>query len=124
MIGRTGQLEIDRDIRFTICLGIATGLNYLHKYSRQRIIHRDIKSSNIPLHQFLNPKIFDFGLARLYENKMTHITTREAGTFGYLAQESALSDHLTEKVNVFAFGVVALDIISEKRYIDESFWCS
>ncbi|KMZ62271.1 putative Kinase [Zostera marina] len=121
LYGRTGQLELDWDIRFTICLGIAKGLNYLHQYSRHRIIHRDIKSSNILLDQHLNPKICDFGLAKLYEDKMTHITTRMAGTYGYLAPEYALSGHLTEKVDVFAFGVVALEIVSGKCCVDYSF---
>ncbi|KMZ55945.1 putative LRR receptor-like serine/threonine-protein kinase [Zostera marina] len=119
--GRTRQLDLDWDIRFTICLGIAKGLNYLHQYSRHRIIHRDIKSSNILLDQHLNPKISDFGLAKLFEDKMTHISTRAAGTYGYLAPEYALSGHLTEKVDVFAFGVVALEIISGKCCIDDSF---
>ena len=73
-------MELDWDIRFTICLGVATGLNYLHKYSRNRIIHRDIKPSNILLDQHLNPKISDFGLAKLFEDKMTHISTKAAGT--------------------------------------------
>ena len=73
-------MELDWDIRFTICLGVATGLNYLHQYSRNRIIHRDIKPSNILLDQHLNPKISDFGLAKLFEDKMTHISTKAAGT--------------------------------------------
>ncbi|KMZ73173.1 putative Protein kinase [Zostera marina] len=119
LYGRTSQLELDWDI--TICLGIAKGLNYLHQYSTHRIIHRDIKSSNILLDQYLNPKISDFGLAKLFEDKMTHISTRAAGTYGYLALEYALSGHLTEKVDVFAFGVVALEIISGKCCVDYSF---
>ncbi|KMZ65997.1 putative Kinase [Zostera marina] len=121
LYGRTSQLELDWDIRFTICLGIAKGLNYLHQYSRHRIIHRDIKSRNILLDQHLNLKICDFGLAKLYEDKMTHITTRASGTYGYLAPEYALSGHLTEKVDVFAFGVVVLEIISGKCCVDYSF---
>ncbi|KMZ73618.1 Receptor-like protein kinase [Zostera marina] len=120
LYGRASQLELDWDIRYTICLGIAKGLNYLHQYSRHRI-HRNVKSSNILLDQHLNPKICDFGLAKLYEDKMTHITTRLAGTYGYLAPEYALSGHLTENVDVFSFGVVALEIISGKCCVDYSF---
>ena len=66
--------------RFDICLGTARGLAYLHEESRPRIVHRDVKASNILLDADLNPKISDFGLAKLYDDKVTHISTRVAGT--------------------------------------------
>ncbi|KAL5977014.1 hypothetical protein ACLOJK_021352 [Asimina triloba] len=106
------SLHLDWKTRFEICLGTARGLAYLHEESRPRIVHRDVKASNILLDSNLNPKISDFGLAKLYDDHMTHISTRVAGTIGYLAPEYAMRGHLTEKADVFGFGVVALEILS------------
>ena len=74
------KVELNWAQRFEVCLGVARGLTYLHQESRLRIVHRDIKSSNILLDADLNPKISDFGLAKLYDNKMTHMSTGVAGT--------------------------------------------
>ena len=74
------SLKLDWSTRFDICVGIARGLTYLHEESRLRIVHRDVKSSNILLDYNLIPKISDFGLAKLYDDKQTHISTRVAGT--------------------------------------------
>ncbi|XP_015163619.1 probable LRR receptor-like serine/threonine-protein kinase At1g56140 isoform X2 [Solanum tuberosum] len=115
-----GSLYLDWPIRFQICLGVAKGLAYLHEESRVRIVHRDVKASNILLDADLNPKISDFGLAKLYDDKQTHISTRVAGTIGYLAPEYAMRGHLTEKADVFGFGVVALEIVSGRPNSDES----
>ncbi|TYJ13438.1 hypothetical protein E1A91_A10G052000v1 [Gossypium mustelinum] len=106
------DLHLDWPTRFNICLSTARGLAYLHEESMPRIVHRDVKASNILLDAVLCPKISDFGLAKLYDDKKTHITTRAAGTIGYLAPEYAMRGHLTEKVDVFGFGVLALEIIS------------
>ncbi|XP_031249218.1 probable LRR receptor-like serine/threonine-protein kinase At1g56140 isoform X3 [Pistacia vera] len=106
------ELHLDWPTRFNICLGTARGLAYLHEESRPKIVHRDIKASNILLDTELCPKISDFGLAKLFDDKKTHISTGVAGTIGYLAPEYAMLGHLTEKVDVFSFGVVALEIIS------------
>ncbi|XP_062096597.1 probable LRR receptor-like serine/threonine-protein kinase At1g56140 isoform X2 [Humulus lupulus] len=105
-------LHLDWPTRFNICLGTARGLAYLHEESRPRIVHRDVKASNILLDATLRPKISDFGLAKLYDDNKTHVSTRVAGTIGYLAPEYALRGHLTEKADVFAFGVLALEIFS------------
>ncbi|KAJ0734099.1 putative protein kinase RLK-Pelle-DLSV family [Helianthus annuus] len=112
------RLSLNWATRFEICLGIARGLAYLHEESRIRIIHRDVKASNVLLDTDLNPKISDFGLAKLYDDKKTHMSTRVAGTFGYLAPEYAMRGHLTEKADVFGFGVLALEIISGRRNSD------
>ncbi|XP_031119317.1 probable LRR receptor-like serine/threonine-protein kinase At1g56140 isoform X2 [Ipomoea triloba] len=114
------NLYLDWPRRFEICLGIARGLAYLHEESRLRIVHRDIKASNILLNSDLNPKISDFGLAKLYDDKKTHISTRIAGTLGYLAPEYAMLGHLTEKADVFSFGIVALEIVSGRPNYDSS----
>ncbi|XP_048329328.2 probable LRR receptor-like serine/threonine-protein kinase At1g56140 isoform X2 [Ziziphus jujuba] len=114
------RLSLNWSTRYEICSGIARGLTYLHEDSRLRIIHRDVKASNILLDSNLNPKISDFGLARLYNDRKTHISTRVAGTIGYLAPEYAMRGHLTEKTDVFAFGVVALEIVSGRLNSDSS----
>ncbi|XP_020103075.1 probable LRR receptor-like serine/threonine-protein kinase At1g56130 isoform X2 [Ananas comosus] len=114
------SLHLDWTKRFEICLGVARGLAYLHEESSVRIVHRDVKASNILLDADLNPKISDFGLAKLYDDKMTHISTRIAGTIGYLAPEYAMRGHLTEKADVFSFGVVALEVVSGRSNSDPS----
>ncbi|KAK8705866.1 hypothetical protein V6N13_049452 [Hibiscus sabdariffa] len=111
-------MNLNWSMRFDICLGVARGLAYLHEESRIRIVHRDVKSSNILLDSDLTPKISDFGLAKLYDDKKTHISTRVAGTIGYLAPEYAMRGHLTEKTDVFAFGVVCLEIVSGRPNSD------
>nr|XP_018450332.1 PREDICTED: probable LRR receptor-like serine/threonine-protein kinase At1g56140 isoform X2 [Raphanus sativus] len=126
-------LHLDWSTRYEICLGVARGLVYLHEEARLRIVHRDVKASNILLDSNLVPKVSDFGLAKLYDDKKTHISTRVAGTIGYLAPEYAMRGHLTEKTDVYAFGVVALELVSgrpnsdenvedEKRYLLEWAW--
>ncbi|KAF3450169.1 hypothetical protein FNV43_RR06249 [Rhamnella rubrinervis] len=114
------DLHLDWHTRFNMCLGTARGLAYLHEESRPRIVHRDVKASNILLDAELCPKISDFGLAKLYDDKKTHISTRVAGTIGYLAPEYAMRGHLTEKADVFGFGVVALEILSGRQNSDNS----
>ncbi|KAK5786903.1 hypothetical protein PVK06_041552 [Gossypium arboreum] len=106
------QLTLDWPTRMKICIGIARGLAYLHEESRLKIVHRDIKATNVLLDKNLNPKISDFGLAKLDEEDNTHISTRIAGTYGYIAPEYALHGRLTEKADVYSFGIVALEIVS------------
>ncbi|KAI8567407.1 hypothetical protein RHMOL_Rhmol02G0119700 [Rhododendron molle] len=109
------QLILDWPTRLKICIGIARGLAFLHEESRFKVVHRDIKATNVLLDGNLNPKISDFGLARLNEDEKTHISTRVAGTIGYMAPEYALWGYLTYKADVYSFGVVALEIISGKN---------
>uniref|UniRef100_A0A0E0PJR0 non-specific serine/threonine protein kinase n=1 Tax=Oryza rufipogon TaxID=4529 RepID=A0A0E0PJR0_ORYRU len=114
------NLNLDWVMRFEIILGIARGLTYLHEESTVRIVHRDIKASNVLLDTNLIPKISDFGLAKLYDENQTHVSTRIAGTLGYLAPEYAMRGHLSEKADIFAFGVVMLETVAGRPNTDNS----
>ncbi|KAI8006238.1 putative LRR receptor-like serine/threonine-protein kinase [Camellia lanceoleosa] len=109
------QLKLDWPTRLSICIGIARGLAFLQEESRLKIVHRDIKATNILLDGNLNPKISDFGLAKLTEDENTQISTRIAGTIGYMAPEYALWGILTHKADVYSFGIVALEIVTGKN---------
>ncbi|CAI9784289.1 unnamed protein product [Fraxinus pennsylvanica] len=108
------RLNLDWSTRNKACLGIAKGLAYLHEESRLKIVHRDIKATNVLLDKDLNAKISDFGLAKLDEEENTHISTRIAGTVGYMAPEYAMRGYLTDKADVYSFGIVAIEIVSGK----------
>ncbi|CAN4104461.1 unnamed protein product [Withania somnifera] len=108
------KMKLDWSARKKICLGIAKGLAYLHEELSPKIVHRDIKTSNILLDKDFNPKISDFGLAKLHEDDTTHISTRIAGTVGYMAPEYAMRGYLTSKADIYSYGVVALEIVSGK----------
>jgi hypothetical protein len=113
--------QLDWDARLNIILGAGKGLAYLHHDCSPRIIHRDIKSSNILLDGNYEARVSDFGLAKLLEDEETHITTIVAGTFGYLAPEYMQSGRATEKTDVYSFGVLVLEILSGKRPTDSAF---
>ncbi|KAK7324758.1 hypothetical protein VNO77_28582 [Canavalia gladiata] len=113
---RTRTLLLDWPRRFDIIVGIARGLLYLHQDSRLRVIHRDMKTSNILLDEDMEPKISDFGLAKIFGGKETEASTqRVVGTFGYMAPEYALDGFYSIKSDVFSFGVVVLEILSGKK---------
>ncbi|MCL7043866.1 hypothetical protein MKW94_026378 [Papaver nudicaule] len=102
--------------RFDIVVGTAEGLAYLHGGTQTRIIHRDIKCSNILLDENLTPKIADFGLVRRFAAADdTHVSTGIAGTLGYMAPEYLVRGQLTEKADVYSFGVLVLEIICGKK---------
>ncbi|XP_076892545.1 G-type lectin S-receptor-like serine/threonine-protein kinase At4g27290 [Bidens hawaiensis] len=113
---KTQSTILDWTKRFDIIKGIARGLLYLHQDSRLRIIHRDLKASNILLDQDMNPKISDFGLARSFGGNETQANTeRVVGTYGYMSPEYALDGIFSIKSDVFSFGVLVLEIVSGKR---------
>ncbi|KAL8506058.1 hypothetical protein ACS0TY_017064 [Phlomoides rotata] len=102
--------------RFNIVMGIARGLLYLHHDSRLKIIHRDIKTSNILLDGNLNPKISDFGLARTFGEDQPIVRTRRVvGTYGYMAPEYAIAGKISVKTDIFSMGVVLLEIVSGEK---------
>ncbi|GMJ14496.1 CALLUS EXPRESSION OF RBCS 101, RESISTANCE TO FUSARIUM OXYSPORUM 3 [Hibiscus trionum] len=107
---------LDWDKRSSIIEGIAQGLLYLHKYSRLRIIHRDLKLSNILLDENMNPKISDFGMARIYKtNEAGSNTNRIVGTYGYMSPEYAMDGIFSEKSDVYSFGVMVLEVVSGRK---------
>ncbi|XP_059444321.1 LRR receptor-like serine/threonine-protein kinase FEI 2 [Corylus avellana] len=107
--------------RLKVALGSARGLAYLHHDCCPKIVHRDIKSSNILLDENLEPRVSDFGLAKLLVDEDAHVTTVVAGTFGYLAPEYLQSGRATEKSDVYSFGVLLLELVTGKRPTDASF---
>ncbi|XP_048227590.1 probable receptor-like serine/threonine-protein kinase At5g57670 [Ricinus communis] len=118
--GKTSK-SLEWELRYKIALGVAKGLHYLHKCCKHRIIHRDIKASNVLLGPDYEPQITDFGLAKWLPNKWTHHAVIPIeGTFGYLAPEYFMHGIVDEKTDVFAFGVLLLEIISGRRPVDSS----
>ncbi|ONK67150.1 uncharacterized protein A4U43_C06F16490 [Asparagus officinalis] len=115
-----GRPTMDWPIRLKIALGSAKGLAYLHEDCHPKIIHRDIKAANILLDFNFEAKVADFGLAKIASDTNTHVSTRVMGTFGYLAPEYASSGKLTDRSDVFSYGVMLLELITGKRPVDSN----
>eukprot|EP00258_Populus_trichocarpa_P015951 XP_006373478.2 proline-rich receptor-like protein kinase PERK8 isoform X2 [Populus trichocarpa] len=117
-----GRPHMDWATRVKVAVGAARGIAYLHEDCHPRIIHRDIKSSNILLDDNFEAQVSDFGLAKiaLELDSNTHVSTRVMGTFGYMAPEYATSGKLTEKSDVYSFGVVLLELITSRKPVDAS----
>ncbi|KAK8644919.1 hypothetical protein V6N13_118779 [Hibiscus sabdariffa] len=115
-----GRPTMDWPSRMRIALGSAKGLAYLHEDCHPKIIHRDIKTANILLDFKFEAKVADFGLAKINSDVNTHVSTRVMGTFGYLAPEYASSGKLTDKSDVFSFGVMLLELITGHKPVGSS----
>ncbi|GMI72168.1 hypothetical protein like AT5G18610 [Hibiscus trionum] len=112
---------LDWNTRMKIAAGAAKGLEYLHDRANPPVIYRDLKSSNILLHEGYHPKLSDFGLAKLGPvGDKTHVSTRVMGTYGYCAPEYAMTGQLTLKSDVYSFGVVFLELITGRKAIDNT----
>ncbi|KAL3687478.1 hypothetical protein R1sor_013787 [Riccia sorocarpa] len=106
--------------RFNVCLGIARGLSYLHEELQPKMIHRDIKPENILLDKDYNAKIADFGLIRPTDTNITQVTLNIGGTRGYMPPEYMGEGMVSEKLDVFSFGIVLLEIVSGRKSIDHA----
>lgn len=113
--------KLEWRIRYNIALGTASGLSYLHEGCQRRIIHRDIKAANILLTEDFEPRISDFGMAKWLPDQWTHLTVSQfEGTFGYLPPEIFIDGMVDEKTDVYAYGVLLLEIITGRPALDES----
>ncbi|XP_010923619.1 LRR receptor-like serine/threonine-protein kinase RPK2 [Elaeis guineensis] len=120
-IQERSKRPVDWRMLHKIALDVACALAYLHDHCVPRILHRDVKPSNILLDNEFNACLSDFGLARLLGNSETHATTGVAGTFGYVAPEYAMTCRVSDKADVYSYGVVLLELISDKKALDPSF---
>ncbi|GAB2269562.1 Receptor-like protein kinase 7 [Dionaea muscipula] len=121
------KLGIDWQTRYEIALGAAKGLEYLHHGYERPVIHRDVKSSNILLDEFLKPRIADFGLAKIVQANNNDGSSRDSsahviqGTHGYIAPEYGYTSKVNEKSDVYSFGVVLMELVSGRRPIEPEF---
>ncbi|KAK8944911.1 Leucine-rich repeat receptor-like protein kinase PEPR1 [Platanthera zijinensis] len=118
------QVPLNWEVRHRIALGIAQGLSYLHHDCVPKVIHRDLKSSNILMDSELEPKVGDFGMAKLADGPSSDACSTVSsvvGTLGYIAPENGYSTRLNEKSDVFSYGVVLLELLSRKMSVDPSF---
>lgn len=117
----SGGKPLDWNTRMKIAEGAAKGLEYLHAEANPPVIYRDFKAANILLDENFNPKLSDFGLAKLGPTgDKTHVSTRVMGTYGYCAPEYASTGKLTTRSDVYSFGVVFLEMITGRRVLDYS----
>ncbi|XP_073148861.1 probable LRR receptor-like serine/threonine-protein kinase At5g63710 [Henckelia pumila] len=117
---KPGEKGLDWPTRKQIAFGAAHGLEYLHEHCNPRIIHRDVKAANILLDDDFEAVLGDFGLAKLVDTKLTHITTRVRGTMGHIAPEYLSTGKSSEKTDVFGYGITLLELVTGQRAIDFS----
>ncbi|KAL7601989.1 hypothetical protein Lser_V15G23139 [Lactuca serriola] len=117
---KPGEKPLDWATRKRIAFGTARGLEYLHEHCTPKIIHRDMKAANILLDDEFEPVLGDFGLAKLVDNDLTHITTQVRGTMGHIAPEYLSTGKSSEKTDVFGYGITLLELITGQRAVDLS----
>ncbi|XP_071697986.1 probable LRR receptor-like serine/threonine-protein kinase At5g63710 [Rutidosis leptorrhynchoides] len=117
---KPGEKGLDWATRKRIAYGAARGLEYLHEYCNPKIIHRDLKAANILLDDDFEPVLGDFGLAKLVDINLTHITTQVRGTMGHIAPEYLSTGKSSEKTDVFGFGITLLELVTGQRAVDLS----
>ncbi|XP_010470902.1 PREDICTED: probable LRR receptor-like serine/threonine-protein kinase RPK1 [Camelina sativa] len=120
-IKERSQSALEWKVLHKIALDVARALAYLHEQCSPKVLHRDIKPSNILLDDKNNAYLSDFGLSKLLGTSESHVTTGVAGTFGYVAPEYAMTCRVSEKADVYSYGIVLLELISDKRALDPSF---
>ncbi len=111
-------IELTWDLRYNILIGVSSALTYLHEEWEQCVVHRDVKASNVMLDEELNPRLGDFGLARLIARTKNAQTTIVAGTLGYMAHELSTTGKATTKTDVFSYGALALEVACGRRPVD------
>lgn len=117
---KPGEKGLDWATRKRIAFGAARGLEYLHEHCTPKIIHRDVKAANILLDDNFEPVLGDFGLAKLVDTSLTHITTQVRGTMGHIAPEYLSTGKSSEKTDVFGYGITLLELVTGQRAIDLS----
>lgn len=113
-----GETALDWPRRKRIALGASQGLLYLHEQCDPKIIHRDIKASNVLLDEYLEAVVADFGLAKLIDHWMSHVCTTVLGTLGRIPPEYLLSGHASEKTDVFCFGLFLMELITGRENME------
>lgn len=109
---------MDWPTRKRVAFGAANGLHYLHEHCNPKIIHRDLKAANILLDDNFEAVLGDFGLARLVDTRLTHVTTQVRGTMGHIAPEYLSTGKTTEKTDIFGYGITLLELVTGQRAID------
>lgn len=118
LTGPSKKVKLDWETRLRMAVGAAQGLAYLHHDCNPRIIHRDVKSSNILLDENFDAHLSDFGIAKSISSAKTHASTYVMGTIGYIDPEYARTSRLNEKSDVYSFGIVLLELLTGKKAVD------